>query len=138
MNQIIEKLRDVLHGIISALVVGLFLVFLALESANAAHIHHEKYYQQIWCEQRGGITEYRLPDGTRVDCLLPEYAIEFDFANKWAESIGQSLYYGLMTERKPGVVLIFEKPKDWRYLPRFNAVADEQNIKLWTTGPEVE
>lgn len=138
MNQVIEKLKDAIYGFAAVLVVGLFLVFLALETANAAHLHHEKYYQQIWCDQRGGITEYRLEDGTRVDCLLPDYAIEFDFANKWAESVGQSLYYGYMTDRQPGVVLILEQTKDRRYLPRLKAVADELKIELWMTGPEVE
>lgn len=137
MNQIIEKIRDIFYDIAAALVVGLFLVFLTLD-ANAAHLNHEKYYQQIWCDNAGGITEYRLSDGTRVDCLLPDYAIEFDFASKWAESIGQSLYYGLMTNRQPGVVLILETEKDQRFMPRLKMVADELNIKIWTTGPEVE
>lgn len=36
--------------------------------------------------------EYVLPDRTRVDCLTDEYAIEIEFAENWAESIGQAMY----------------------------------------------
>jgi len=43
--------------------------------------------------EAGGVIEYVLQDKTRVDCLTEEHAIEFDFANHWAESIDQALYY---------------------------------------------
>ena len=77
--------------------------------------------------------EYVLDDGARVDCLLPDYAVEFDFAEKWAESIGQALYYGLKTGRQPAVVLIMETPdKDFRHLNRLKVVAKKYNLKIWT------
>ncbi len=78
--------------------------------AHAGHIHPEKYYQQQWCSAQGGVAEYRLDDGTRVDCLTDTHAVEVDFARKWAESIGQALYYGLQTGKRPGVLLILESP----------------------------
>jgi hypothetical protein len=137
MEQILEKIRSIVYGIAAVLSVALLLILMVME-ADAARLNHEKYYQQIWCDQHGGVTEYRLEDGTRVDCLLPDYAIEFDFASKWAESIGQALYYGLMTDRQPGVVLILEQPRDRRYLPRIKTVADDLDLELWITGPEVE
>lgn len=59
-----------------------------------------------------GIMEYRLPDGSRVDDLTPEYAVEYDFARKWAESVGQSLHYARITGRKAGIVLILTKDSD--------------------------
>ena len=59
-----------------------------------------------------------LSDGTRVDCLTEEYAIEFDFADKWAEAIGQSLHYALMTGKKPGIVIIIEKESDKKHLKK--------------------
>lgn len=96
------------------------------------HLHPEKYYQKAWCDEHGGVTEYTLDDKTRVDCLTDEYAIEFDFAPKWAEAIGQALYYGLKTNRKPGVVLIMEHPeKDERYLKRIKVVAEKYSIIIW-------
>ena len=98
----------------------------------AKHKHLEKEYQAAWCSAHNGIVEYKLDDSTRVDCLTPDYAIEFDFAPKWAESIGQSLYYAQKTKRKPAVVLIMEKPaKDLKYLHRLYQVANTTDIKVF-------
>jgi len=38
-----------------------------------------------------------MPDRTRCDCLAKTHAIEFDFGSKWAESLGQSMYYSIQT-----------------------------------------
>ena len=81
--------------------------------------------------------EYQLNDKTRVDCLTNLYAVEFDFANKWAECIGQSLYYGLKTNRQPACVLIMERgEKDLKYLKRLRRVAYKKGIKTFTLKPE--
>lgn len=95
-------------------------------------MHKEKYYQQQFCKEMRGIQEYRLKDSSRVDCLTSEYAIEVDFANKWAEAVGQSLYYSLMTGKQAGIYLIIETPKEEKYLYRLNKVAKKFNIKVWT------
>ena len=85
----------------------------------AKHLYYEKDYQACWCNAKGGQMEYVLPDKARVDCLLPDMAVEFDFAPKWAECIGQALYYGQMTNKVPACVLIMEnKKKDCKYLNR--------------------
>ncbi len=76
---------------------------------------YEKDYVNQYC---GGYIEYVLPDKTRVDCLTEEYAIEFDYAKKWAESIGQSLYYAKKTGKKPAVAIILKKPSDEKYVKR--------------------
>jgi len=93
-----------------------------VSSAIAGHVHPEKYYQEKWCNEHNGIIEYILDDGTRVDCLTDTHAIEFDFAPKWAEAIGQSLYYSSQTEKEPGIVLIMDGKKDIKYL-----------LRIWTT-----
>jgi hypothetical protein len=36
-----------------------------------------------------------------------------------------------MTNRKAGVVLILEAPKEKRYLERLNEVAEDHNITVW-------
>ena len=74
------------------------------------HKHNEASYQRAWCSAKGGIEEYKNKDYTRVDCLTDTHAVEFDFANKWAESIGQAVHYGIMTGKKPKVVLILDNP----------------------------
>ena len=73
------------------------------------HEHSESSYQHAWCSAHNGIEEFENKDFTRVDCLTDKYAVEFDFANKWAESIGQALHYQLMTGKKAkvGTKIIF-------------------------------
>lgn len=116
----------------------IYLIFLLLNlfvrPAFAAHEHKEKEYQEVWCAKENGTIEYVLDDKTRVDCLTSEYAVEVDFAPKWAESIGQSLYYALKTGKKPGIVLIFEEDGP-QYLERINKVAEKYSIKVWTMKP---
>ena len=46
-----------------------------------------------------------------MDCLTSCHAVEFDFASKWAESVGQALYYQYKTNKKAMVVLIIEYPQ---------------------------
>ncbi|SDO03181.1 hypothetical protein SAMN04488516_1174 [Desulfonauticus submarinus] len=112
----------------------IFLIIFGLCSISfAKHLHKEKYYQNKWCKGHTGKTEVVMPDGTRCDCITDEYAIEFDFAPKWAEAIGQALYYALQTGKKPGIVLILEHEKDYKYWIRLNTVIKKCKlpIKTW-------
>lgn len=88
----------------------------------------EAYYVSQWCGDFGK-QEFLLWDNTRVDCLTKDYAIEFDFAKKWAESVGQALYYSKMTSKKPAVVLILSDIKDYRYVKRVERL--ENGIKIF-------
>lgn len=114
------------------------LLYFAFLIANLPAIaYYEKDYQTAWCIANAGKTEVILPDKTRVDCVTKTHAIEFDFAKKWGESIGQSLYYASILEKTPGIVLIIENPeKDLKYLKRLETVADKYNIKIWTITPD--
>jgi hypothetical protein len=64
----------------------------------------EKHWQRIYCA--GMELEHVLRDGARIDCLNSEYAIEVDYVDHWAESIGQALYYAAASRRKPGIILL--------------------------------
>ncbi|NIP61766.1 MAG: hypothetical protein GWN01_02580 [Nitrosopumilaceae archaeon] len=86
--------------------------------ASAGQRTPERFYQLHWCKEHNGTAETRLEDGTRVDCLTNSYAIEFDFAYKWAEAVGQVAHYAIMTNRNPGIVLILEDKNDLRYIIR--------------------
>lgn len=95
------------------------------------HQHNEASYQNAWCSANGGVTEYKNKDFTRVDCLTATNAVEFDFANKWAESIGQALHYQLMTGKRAKVVLILEDPqKQMVYYKRVKALAQKYNFDV--------
>jgi len=112
------------------IVLVIFIITMIPLSAEPAHQHKEKEYQAKWCAEHGGIAEYRLDDGSRVDCLTDEYAIEFDFAPKWAEAIGQALYYAEKTGRKPGIVLI-DEGNGARFMRRLEAVSSRYHIHVW-------
>lgn len=85
----------------------------------------EKDYVNKYCN---GYIEFVLPDKTRIDCLTDEYAIEYDYAKKWAESIGQALYYAKKTGKKPAVALILQKPSDIKYINRVKEAAENITI----------
>ncbi len=110
------------------MIIQLALVILLSLSASTANAKkHERDYQREWCK---GQTEYVLPDRSRVDCLTDTHAIEFDFARKWAESVGQALYYSFATGKQGGVVLILESPKDRRHLQKLYSVINENDLKI--------
>lgn len=74
--------------------------------------------------------EVVLSDRTRCDCLTESHAIEFDFGNKWAEAIGQSLHYSLQTGKRAGIVLILERKKDYKYWIRLVLVIEHFNLPI--------
>lgn len=78
-----------------------------------------------------------FPDKTRCDCLTSSHAIEFDFGKKWAEAIGQALYYSIQTGKRAGVVLILEKKDDYKYWIRLNTIIEHFRLPIdrWETAP---
>ena len=89
----------------------------------------EHFYVDNWCKMEFGRKEAVLWDMTRVDCLTKDYAIEFDFAKKWAESVGQSIYYAELTHKNPAVVLILKNWTDLRYVKRVERL--NKNIQIF-------
>ncbi len=105
--------------------------------AGAKTLHTEKYYQERWCSEQKGQVEVVLPDKTRCDCLTATNAVEFDFGKKWAEAIGQALYYSIQTGKKAGIVLILEGQEDYKYWIRLNTVIKQHNLNIdtWIIQP---
>ena len=64
-----------------------------------------------------------MPDGTRCDILTDTHAIEVDFADKWAEAIGQSLNYAMQTGKKAGILLVIKDRGDEKHLERLTKMA---------------
>ena len=96
------------------------------------HVHHdhsEEAYQQAWCSAHNGVMEHQNKDFTRVDCLTDTHAVEFDFANKWHESIGQALHYSVMTGKRAKIVLILDEPKiQMTYYKRIRRIGKRYNF----------
>ena len=118
------------------LLVLYIFILVFQQSSYAANHYKENVYQTKWCDEMCGIKEYRLVDKTRIDCLTKTHAIEFDFAYKVYESIGQALYYSIQTQKKPGVVLIVEKPEKDKKIAIFYYKGPGQNA-LSAGGMEV-
>lgn len=125
-----------MRNLISILLV-LSIASCAFAQTPKNHQYFEKDYQKVWCDAHCGTTEVILSDRARVDCVTKTHAIEFDFAPKWAESIGQALYYGEVLQKQPGIVLIIENlEKDQKYINRVKTVAVKNGITLWLMYPE--
>lgn len=102
----------------------------------AAHDKTERAYQAdivalLNSEGVEATDEFVLPDGARVDVMTEEYAIEIDFTNKWAECIGQALYYGQVTNKKPVCLLLVEVDPKEPGIKRCRAVCVRERIDLW-------
>lgn len=113
-----DRQRSIKDIVVALMIVIALVLIISTSDADAKRLHHERYYQEIWCTKMGGVTEYQLPSRARVDCLTGTEAVEADFAKKWYEAIGQSLYYAMMTGKQAAILLIIETPKDLIYLER--------------------
>jgi len=100
------------------------LIAMLLMSAPVHSREYESHYQDLWCP---GEIEVTLSDGSRVDCLTNNEAIEVDFSSKWAESIGQALLYAKLTGKSPAVLLIINSSSA-RHIARFHNAADGLGI----------
>ena len=85
----------------------LLLTFLLCSCVSAG----EREEVERLAKKYNAITEYRLWDKTRVDMLTRYEAIEVDWAHKWAEGIGQSLYYAQVTRKRPALLLLYRDLK---------------------------
>lgn len=107
----------------------LLLLFVSLTAFSQKQ--REEYYQKLAAEHLQGKTEVVLDDRTRADIVTDTFAIEVDFAHKWAESIGQSLHYAHRLHKKAGIVLIADGRKDDRFIQILMSDAIELNITVW-------
>jgi hypothetical protein len=82
------------------------LLLLAFLLPSASQARDEDYWQHIYCE--GMNLEEHLPSGGYVDCVSPDFAIEVEWTDHWAEGVGQSLYYADATGLKPAIILLCE------------------------------
>lgn len=80
------------------------------------------------------IVEQRLSDGTRIDLSLSSTAVEMDWAPKWAEAIGQALYYGIRSQKKSCCLLLVESACDEVHVKRCRLVARNNTppLLVWT------
>ena len=68
--------------------------------------------ETIWSKWIAETNDYRSEvasfDGSRVDVLSPDFAVEVEWALKWKEAIGQAILYSIHFDR-PGAVILLSK-----------------------------
>lgn len=73
--------------------------------------------------------------GGRIDILTDDFAIEVERADKWKNAIGQALWYGQQTNKKPGIVLLVLNQEDYKYFQMLNSTLDyagiAQQFRIW-------
>ncbi|PKI16556.1 hypothetical protein [Colwellia sp. 12G3] len=113
----------------------LFSLIVLLSTSTSAQAKSGKWHEADFVNAHcAGEIEYVLPDKTRVDCLTDTHAIEYDWGKKWAESLGQALFYSAMTGKKAGIVLIVNPKTKERFLKRLNKAITDNNlaVDVWT------
>jgi len=113
------------------LIFWIYFIFITL-SLNGQH--YEADYIELINKEMGGHTEVSVTSG-RVDILTADYAIEVEFANKWKQAIGQSLWYGLQTNKTPGIVLVKKATDQNKYVLQLGSALQygglAGKIKVW-------
>ncbi len=112
----------------------LVLVTIYLISSFSLLAQKERDYIKEINSYLNGQTEVSVVNG-RIDILTNNYAIEVEFADKWKNSIGQALWYGLQKNCKSGIVLVLRENSEWKYVNMLNSALTyaeiDDKIKVW-------
>lgn len=90
----------------------------------------EKDINLAWCASVSGDDEYRTKDGTYVDCLTDEYAIEVEYDYKWKEGIGQALHYAESTNKQAAILFIKRAKSRKDYYNEMMRVIDKYDLPI--------
>jgi len=116
-------------GILSAPIV-------AVDVARGRAFEPEATARMRLANELGAKQEVTLWDGSRCDLVTDATAYEIDFAPKWQEAVGQSLYYGILLDRRPGIILLVkDRRSELRYLHRCQIVCAKYGIQLRMLRP---
>lgn len=91
------------------------ILLICLSLFRSAGQHPEAYYVNWLYEHYFHGEREVVLYGGRADIVNDAYAIEVERAPNWKNSIGQSLWYGMQTNKKPGIVLVMENIDQRRY-----------------------
>lgn len=110
------------------------LCFFVLLLCTGVRAQPESQYIKVLADHLSGDQEVSVPGG-RIDILTTDYAIEVERAPKWKNSIGQALWYGLQTNKTPGIILLVQSPGQRKYAIQLGSALAyaglEDRIKVW-------
>jgi len=114
------------------------LILLGSQSLSRADYPSENEWAAANAERYNADDQSGLWDGTECDYITSTEAIEIDWAKKWAEAIGQSLYYSILLNKRPAIILLVKKGVGPRlaalqkgYVYRCQTVCAKLDIKLY-------
>lgn len=117
--------------------IGILLIVLIMVAAAYSRASEARYVEDL-APRFNGRTEVRLWDGTRADIINNVAAIEVDWAPKWAEGIGQALYYAQLTGKKPILVLLAVRGQNERHIYRAQTAGARAGVTVlveWVQAP---
>jgi hypothetical protein len=108
--------------------------FLLIFFGSVVISQNESHYINLLVNQLNGVKEQRVQNG-RVDIVTATHAIEVEWASNWKHSIGQALWYGLQTNKEPGIILLMKSIDDRKYGIMLQSALDyagiSEKIKVW-------
>ncbi len=116
-------------------------ILLSLVTLSCQAQTYESDFVKLIQKELGGEREVSITSGY-IDLLTREYAIEVEFANKWKQAIGQALWYGLQSNKKPGIVLIKKSAREHKYVVQLTTALQygglEHKVKIWVWPDDFE
>ena len=124
--------------IILAVLVIVFLAWPAKKKQSTPKYKKgtERQFQIAHAEGEIEVTITQGELRVRVDDVTNTHVIEYDFAEKQNEAVGQSLLYAAMDDklRKAGIVFILKRKSDWKHVEKLkrNIRYNRLKIDVWT------
>jgi hypothetical protein len=112
---------------ITSILILLFLTFNVIEGFSQSNDWNENEHADFIQALIGGEREHSVESG-RIDLLTDEYAFEIEWANKWKDAIGQAIWYGLQTNKKPGIILLLKSKENYKYYIQLNSALTYANL----------
>jgi putative aminopeptidase FrvX len=111
----------------------LLLLFVLLLSTASTCSNRKVHFKKVFSQSINGKIDVRLDDYKNVsDIVSDTFAIDVEFAPRWAMSIGHSLYGATKLNKKPAILLITYKGYSGKYVDMLMPIAKKYNITVWT------
>jgi hypothetical protein len=110
----------------------LLLLFVLLLFGASTCPNREIHFKKVFSESINGKLNVPLDYKNTVDIATDTFAIDVEFAPKWATSIGHSLYAATKLNKKAAILLITYKDYDTNYVNILMPIANKYDITIWT------
>ncbi len=117
--------------VVVTFLISIFLILFDItKSKSETSEKNEIYYQQKWCDQHNGKIIVNDNGNIMVTCLTDTNVIQTDFANNWKNSIGKSLNFSSLLNKKAGILLIIKSVNQYKYWYKLNNLINRFNLPI--------